>query len=282
MMGSGINVELPWVGFIGRHLPIPVLQTMFRASDHLSNYGRRAIANSRAMSSAHRNIFSGLMYEAEKDDATLDDEDVASEAGNLIVAGSDTTAITLTYLVWAVLCHPRWREALEKEVDGVNDDFDDARLEELPVLNAIIKEALRLYGAAPGSLPRAVPKGGATLSEYFIPEGVTVSTQSYTIHRDEALYADPETFDPTRWLHENKRVLDAGQAAFSPFGAGSRTCLGIHLAWMELRLATAEFFRRCRGVKLGPGVDWERMKPENYFLISPRGHYCEILQDGHA
>ncbi|KAL2822495.1 cytochrome P450 [Aspergillus granulosus] len=277
MKGSGINAELPLVGFIGRHLPIPSIKAMFRASDYLTEYGRRAVTNSRAASDSTRNIFSGMIHESEKGSDTLTDLDVITEAGNLIVAGSDTTAVTLTYLVWAVLSSPRLQREIEDEVQALPGDYDDAALEQLPLLNAAIKETLRLYGAAPGSLPRSVPEGGATFLGHYIPAGMTVSTQSYTIHRDENIFSNPEAFDASRWL-PGKEGEGVNQAAFSPFGAGARTCLGIHLAYMELRLAAAEFFRECRGVTLAPGVSWETMQPENYFLIAPRGHQCEIMQ----
>lgn len=276
-MGSGINAELPLVGMIGRSIPIPSFKAMFRASDYLAEYGRRAVTNSRAASDTSRNIFSTIIYESEKGTQTLTDLDVTIEAGNLIVAGSDTTAITLTYLVWAVLSHPKLRRDLEDEVRALNAGYDDAALEELPVLNATIKETLRLYGAAPGSLPRCVPEGGATLSGHFLPHGVTVSTQSYTIHRDKNIFPDPELFDVSRWLPGEKNVSNQVQMAFSPFGAGSRICIGINLAYMELRLAVAEFFRGCTGAALAPSANWDSMKPENYFLIAPSGHKCEII-----
>ncbi|KAJ5382079.1 uncharacterized protein N7496_004507 [Penicillium cataractarum] len=280
MKGSGISAELPLLGFIGRHVPIPSIKVMFRAGDYLTEYGRRAVKHSRATSDSARNIFSGIIGESEKGGGALTDLDVITEAGNLIVAGSDTTAVTLTYLVYAVLSNPRLQREVEDEVQLLSDDYSDETLEQLPLLNATIKETLRLYGAAPGSLPRSVPAGGATFLGYYIPEGMTVSTQSYTIHRDENIFPDPETFDASRWLRGNEEggVSSQAQAGFSPFGAGARTCLGIHLAYMELRLAAAEFFRQCRGVTLAPGVTWETMKPENFFLIAPRGHQCEITR----
>lgn len=276
MKGSGINAELPFIGFIARYLPIASLKSMFLPTDYLSTYGRRAITNARATSVSSRNIFAGIIAESEKGSATLTEEDVVTEAANLIVAGSDTTAVTLTYLVWATLSNPKLQRELEEEVARLDEEYNDAALEKLPLLNATIKETLRLYGAAPGSLPRSVPAGGATLASCFIPEGTTVSTQSYTIHRDGDVFPDPEVFNVQRWLGDGdtRRM----EMAFSPFGAGARTCLGIHLAYMELRIAAAEFFRKCRGVKLAGDVTWESMRPENYFLIAPVGHRCEVVK----
>ncbi|GKZ20209.1 hypothetical protein AbraIFM66951_002951 [Aspergillus brasiliensis] len=279
MMGSGINVELPIVGLIGRHVPLASFQAMFRPSDYLAEYGRRAVSNSRTNSNSTRNIFTGMLNESEKASSLLSEEDVVLEAGNLIVAGSDTTAVTLTYLVWAVLSQPMLQHDLEEEVSALDPNYNEAALEELPLLNAVITETLRLYGAAPGSLPRGVPNGGTTFRGYHVPQGTTVSTQSYTIHRDEGLYPDPETFDATRWLGGDGHGSEAARQGLSPFGYGARICLGMHLAWMELRLAAAEFFRECRGVRLASGTTRESMKPQNYFLIAPSGHRCDITSE---
>lgn len=277
MKGSGIYAELPLAGFIAHHIPIASLRAVFRASDYLASYRRRVVRNARMTSKSSRNIVSGMIHASENSDTGLSELDIVAEAGNLIVAGSDTTAITLTYLVYAVLSQPQLQAELEDEVLGLKEGYNDAILETLPLLNAAIKESLRLYGAASGSLPRDIPERGAMLAGHYIPEGFTVSTQSYTIHRDPEIYPNPEVFDVSRWLGESRKSNSAGQLAFFPFGTGSRICLGIHLAYMELRLAAAEFFRECRGVKLAPSVTKESMGFENYFLIAPRGHMCEVV-----
>ncbi|KAL4877792.1 cytochrome P450 [Aspergillus karnatakaensis] len=277
MKGSAINAELPLPGFIARHIPITSLRAVFWASDYLVSYGRRAVTNARTTSKPSQNIISGMIHASKKSDTGLSELNIITEARHLIVAGSDTIAITLTYLVYAVLSQPQLQTRLEDEVQGLKEGYDDAILETLPLLNAVIKETLRLFGAASGSLLRDIPKGGAMLANHYIPEGFTVSTQSYTIHRDPEIYPNPEVFDISRWLGKNRKNNLAEQLAFLPFGAGSRICLGIHLAYMELRLAAAEFFRECRGVRLAPSVTKESMGFENYFLIAPRGHMCEVV-----
>jgi cytochrome P450 len=75
--------------------------------------------------------------------------------------------------------------------------------------------------------------------------------------------------DKTAWTAEQK-------AAYMPFGGGSRVCIGIHLAWIELRLATALFFRNCRGARLSEVMTDEMMEMDNRFLIAPRGHCCYV------
>ena len=66
------------------------------------------------------------------------------------------------------------------------------------------------------------------------------------------------------------------KAAFHPFGVGARSCIGIHLARMELRYAVANLFRECPGLKLAPSTTPESMEMLNFFLISPKSHRCEV------
>ena len=116
------------------------------------------------------------------------------EAGNLIVGSSDTTAIALTYLIWAVLKRPELQRALENEVPGVESGFNEINLEAQPLLKADTEETHRLYGAAPSSLPRMAPTGGTKLGGCFMSEGTTLCTQAYTIHRDASLFEEPDEY----------------------------------------------------------------------------------------
>ncbi|EOD45152.1 putative cytochrome p450 monooxygenase protein [Neofusicoccum parvum UCRNP2] len=158
---------------VGRWLRLPGLRYFAEASERFMNYANVAVANARAGNIGTSNIFNAVLAEHEKDAAAMDDMTIKCEAVGLIAAGSGTTAVTLTYLVWAVLSRPDLQKRLEDEV-GALEELSDVQLEELPLLNAIIDESLRVYGAAPGSLPRVVPEGGATLSGYYVPAGTTV------------------------------------------------------------------------------------------------------------
>lgn len=159
MMGAGISTELPIIRIIGKFIPLPSFRAMFHGVELLQNYGQRAVDNSRSRDGNSKNIFAAILDEADKENTTLTDADVRNEAGNLIVDGSGSTAVTLTYLTWAIMSQPELQRKLEEEVAGLSDDFDDAETEKLPLLNAAIMEGLRLYTAVPGSLPRVVPKG---------------------------------------------------------------------------------------------------------------------------
>ena len=190
MTVSGISSELnPLLSWI-MALPLPSFKKFSALRKRCNDYGNIAVTNARGEGTIKKaNVFSALFADNEKgSEGTISDKDLSNEATGLIVAGSGTTAITLTYLVWSVLRQPKLQRELEEEVRSLGNEFMDSALEKLPVLNAIIDETLRLYGAAPGSLPRTVPVGGATLGGYYIPGGTTVCTQAYTLHRDEATF----------------------------------------------------------------------------------------------
>ncbi|RYC76893.1 hypothetical protein BFJ63_vAg20232 [Fusarium oxysporum f. sp. narcissi] len=178
-------------------------------------------------------------------------------------------------MIWAVLKQPQLQIELESEISQLSDELTFDELKNAPLLNSVIEETLRLYGAAPGALPRVVPGKGMHIRDVYLPPGTVVSTQAYTMHRDESIFVDALRFNGYRFIHKSKMTA-AQKTALSPFGAGSRVCIGLHLAWMELRLGAALFFRECRGARLGSEMTDEMMDMENHFLIAPKGHSCIV------
>ena len=217
-----------------------------------------------------KTLFAKMLAEGEK--GALKRETIATEAFNFGVAGTDTTSLALTYFVWAVLRYEGIESKLLAELSPLHDDPSARELEELPYLNCVIDEVLRLYSPISQSLPRTVPEGGATFSDYYLPAGTTVSTQAYTLHRDPSIFSDPLTFNPDRWAEE--RVTKEMRDAIMAWGAGSRGCLGIHLAEMEIRFAAVAFLRECKGAKV---LSTEaEMEYWDFFMVSAKGGKCEI------
>ncbi|KAJ4418349.1 hypothetical protein N0V82_005630 [Gnomoniopsis sp. IMI 355080] len=217
-------------------------------------------------------LFTRIFKGQEED--TLTFKEIMDNATAYIVAGSDTTAVTLTYLVWRVLRDPEVRDKLVHEVQQLPEDYSDHELQGLHYLNYTIEEALRLHPAAPSALPRIVPREGADFAGSYLPGGSTVCTQAYSLHRDPSIFPDPERFDPSRWAAPTKDMKDT----MMPFGGGSRICIGIHLARLEMRLATARFFRSFPNAKISTkeGMCDDDMEQVLFFLGPPKGRRCLV------
>lgn len=236
------------------------------------------------------------LYAVEKtnprSNGNMDTEELTEEARAYIIAGTDTTAASLTYLLWALAKHPTIQHDLRQELNTLPQDFTVADLKHLKLLNHVITETLRLYAAAPAGLPRTVPAPGLSTNGYYIPPGTTVSSQAYSLHRDESIFPNAEFFIPSRW----EAPTQAMKEAYMPFGGGSRVCLGKHLGMMELQLATAVLLRSFpQGLEVATGATLqaeeeqgsdekakgfsdEDMEMEIHFLMAPRGHRCLLRE----
>lgn len=274
---AGIQSELPLLVRLLSILPIPSIREIHECYRHIDDHAEQALQRLRKSiddGSAKPTFLS--KFSDSKDQDIISDKEYVDEAGFFIIAGTDTTAVTLTYLVWAVAKHQKIQQALCEEVAELPTDFGNSELKELDLLNRIIDETLRLYGAAPGALPRTIPPAGLESDGIFIPGGLTVSTQAFTLHRDPSVFKNPDIFDPCRW--EKSNVTVAMKDAFMPFGGPSRVCLGQHLARMELRLAVAMLYKQFpKGLDVAEGVNGmgeEDMRQVNYFLVQPAGHRC--------
>ncbi|OLN83762.1 putative sterigmatocystin biosynthesis P450 monooxygenase STCB-like protein 9 [Colletotrichum chlorophyti] len=278
-LGSFLSYELPWLYAISRYIPLESVQKLLTAGDTIQAYGTRAVEYLHKHRDNKANIFANALAERDAggESALLTERDIQIEAANLMLAGADTTTSTLTYLVWAVLKKPGLQARLEAEVTAVDesDVFDDAALEKLPLLNAVVEETLRLYGGVPANLPRVVPPKGANLGGFDIPGGTEVETQAYTLHRNPDVYQDPLEFDEERWM-DPASVTPQQKSSFCPFGAGTRICIGMHLARMQIRMAAALLFRECSSLRLASSTTDAVMEMENFFIITPVGHRCEV------
>lgn len=170
---------------------------------------------------------------------------LASEMLDHFGAGMETARIALTYLQWELSRRPELQTALRRELLTLDPPFkfkpsdfqsesrqplpDPKAVDALPILDAILKETLRLYPPSPGLLTRVVPKGGTAIEGYQIPEGVIVGTSGYVMHMNEDVFPDPKSFKPERWHVEPSQKAEMNRW-FWVFGSGRRICIGSHFA----------------------------------------------------
>jgi cytochrome P450 len=168
---------------------------------------------------------------------------VASELFDHVLAGQETAGLTLTYLCWRLSQSPNLQEQLRAELLSLSPDMrlsaDDAstmpdskQLDSLPLLHAVLTETLRLHAPIPGPQPRQTPVSGCRIGPYAVPGGVRVAALAYTLHRDEAVFPEPERWDHTRWLPSCANDEDRKQRnrQFWAFSSGGRMCIGSNFA----------------------------------------------------
>jgi cytochrome P450 len=158
------------------------------------------------------------------------------EIAALLIAAIDTTPGTLTW-TWRSLARDAGAEAdLHAELDGRGEDADVSRL---PVLDGVLREVLRLH--PPVHFIDRRPLEDVELDGRRIRSGSFLLLSPLLTHRDPRFYADPETFRPARWVAESPP-----RWAYFPFGAGPHTCIGMHLARLEMAHTIAEVAARWR------------------------------------
>ncbi|RDA85958.1 hypothetical protein CP532_0835 [Ophiocordyceps camponoti-leonardi (nom. inval.)] len=169
------------------------------------------------------------------------------ETWAIVGAGTETTARVLTVAAYHLGRNPDVARKLRAELCTVLPEVDStaswAELEQLPYLSGVVHESLRLAYGLTGRLPRVAPTEALQYKGFVIPPGTPVSSSSYIIHRDASIFPDPEKYDPERWVRASNKG-DHLKRYLTSFSKGSRSCIGINLAYMELFLTIAHLGRR--------------------------------------
>jgi cytochrome P450 len=186
-----------------------------------------------------------LLLAGAADGDALSPEEVRNQIVTFIVAGHETVASALTWALWLISGD---ESAQQRLADEARDALGDRRptledLARLPYARAVFDEALRLYPPAWLITRRAL--AADVLGGREIPAGALVIMSPYLVHRDPAVWPDPEEFQPERFLDQRVRGGD-GSGAYLPFGAGPRLCIGREFAYLEGTLLLAGLARSVR------------------------------------
>jgi unspecific monooxygenase len=171
---------------------------------------------------------------------------IASEQMDNIFAGTETTAWTLTYVLYEISLHKEIQSSLRTELLSLSPPFvyspasstmpklpSSRALDALPLLEAILLETLRLHPAVPGPQPRVTPSSSVSLDGYDnIPGGIRVSAQAYSLHRNSTVFPEPELWKAERWLRASPEEKTEMMRWFWAFGSGSRMCIGSSFAML--------------------------------------------------
>jgi cytochrome P450 len=182
-----------------------------------------------------------LKHNGEKG-AEMNLDEIAANAAVIITAGSETTATLLSAVTYLLLKHPNVMQKLKDEVRGKWKKYDEITIDQVnntPYLIAVLQEALRYFPPVPTGFQRRVPRGGESISGYYIPENTAVCVSAIAAAHSERNFKDPDAFVPERWMGDPLYAND-NAAAVQPFSFGPRNCLGKNLAYAEMRLILAK------------------------------------------
>jgi cytochrome P450 len=199
---------------------------------------RERMAADPALRAAPRNLVEAMLAARDRPGQALEDGDVAANVATMLLAGEDTTASTLAWMLYLLSRH-RW--ALERATAEVRRVLGDARvptefgqLEQLAFIEACVQETMRLKPVAPILAQQAARD--TTLGGIAIPAGTLCILLMRAPANDAKHFPHPAAFDPDRWLREES---GGGKRVSMPFGAGPRMCPGRYLALLEMKMAMA-------------------------------------------
>ncbi|KEY73212.1 hypothetical protein S7711_04176 [Stachybotrys chartarum IBT 7711] len=188
-------------------------------------------------------------------DGTIVEEELVAHASTLVMAGGETTSTSMAAITFYLLTSPASHKKLKEEVRNryqMLQDIDITSTAQLPYLQAVIKEGMRIFPAGPQGLPRK--STGMTVDGNFVPKGTEFYVSSWTVSHDEHYFHDPTTFKPKRWIDPNcQDVREASQ----PFSSGPRVCIGRTFAYAQMSLELAKIVWKYDMELVDQGLDFE-------------------------
>lgn len=187
-----------------------------------------------------------------------------------IVAGSESTATAIRATLLYIISNPPVYNTLLAEISSnpISNPITNSEARTLVYLQAIIKEGLRMFPPVSPLGFRQVPKGGDTLSGYFVPENTKIGYNMFGLTRDPKLWGeDAKIFRPERWLNrtpDDTRKMEANVDLV--FGYGKWHCLGKNVALMQLNKIFVQLLRNFEITTVHPEQPWKSHSAVLYIL----------------
>ncbi|KAH8660703.1 cytochrome P450 monooxygenase [Tricladium varicosporioides] len=240
----------PIVAAIGKFL-LPKVTVSVR-NQH-SQFSRDKVARRLKNKTSRKDFMTNLVEKVEFGEVSK--EEMTAHASTLIIAGGETVATFLAATTFHLLKTPIAYTKLRNEIRSrykSASEIDALSAQQLPYLQAVISEGLRIYPPGSQGFPRLCP--GATIGDKYIPPGTEVYTSAWTVTHDERYFHEPFSFKPERWIDTScKDMKEASQ----PFSLGPRGCLGRNFAYVEMCLILAKMHFAYDLELLDTNLNWE-------------------------
>lgn len=198
-------------------------------------------------------------------------EDIPAYMVEMLAAGSSTTSHTAAFASFLLTRHPKEQERLREELTDAFPSFaemDIRKTVDLPYLDGVIKETMRMYPMIPGPLERYLGRD-VVMDGYNIRKGVIASTSAFNQGRLADVFPEPDVWKPERWIDANEEM----RLNWIPFGHGSRACPGANLATTELKYMIGKIFRKYRAV-LPHGHEEDTLEMADVFAAGSKSGRC--------
>ncbi|KAL1626915.1 hypothetical protein SLS54_002453 [Diplodia seriata] len=238
---------MPWIKPWAKYFPDPFFSKGVEAVENLAGIAvarvKQRLDNADKVDRV--DLLARLMEGKDETGEKLGRQELTAEALTQLIAGSDTTSNTSCALLYHCLRNPHVVAKLQKELDAAIPNIDTvpefSMVKDLPYLDAVIKETMRIHSTSSLGLPRMVVGPGVTICNRHFPAGTVLSVPSYSIHHSTDIWGpDADDFRPERW----EKVTEKQKQGFIPFSHGPRACVGRNVAEMELALIVSTVFRR--------------------------------------
>ncbi|XP_072396492.1 cytochrome P450 4d2-like [Diabrotica undecimpunctata] len=183
-----------------------------------------------------------MLLQAKENGEDIPDEDIRAEVDTFMFEGHDTTTSGIAYTLYALAENPEVQKKLYNEIVDIlgndkNMDLTISNLNDLKYLDIVVKEAFRIYSPVP-LIERKIVED-MDLDGITVPKGTDVTIFLYGMNHDPKVFANPEKFEPERFLPEN--ISRRHTFAYLPFSAGPRNCIGQRFAVYEVKLSVIKF-----------------------------------------
>ncbi|TKY68664.1 cytochrome P450 CYP82D47 [Spatholobus suberectus] len=277
---------IPLLGWFGVHGP--VLKSMKRIAKDLDTLVGGWVEEHKKSDpltnkSWEKHDFIDVMLSVIEDDPVSGhtrDTIIKANVMNLMLAGSDTTSITMTWILSMLMKNPHALKRAQEEVDhhvGRDRRVEARDIKNLVYLQAIVKETLRLYPPGPVLVPHEA-REDCHIQGYYVPKGTRVFANVWKLHRDPSLWSEPEKFSPERFINENGELDEGHHFEYLPFGSGRRACPGNTFAVQASLMTLARLLQGFDldvpmdepvDLKEGLGITLPKLNPLQ-ILLSPR------------
>lgn len=259
---------------------------VYQAVTKFIEQAKKALDDSPQLRENPENLLQSLLMAATSEDVAVEGEgfsekEVADNVMTMLLAGEDTTANSLAWTIYFLVKYPEVQHKLRAEIFSVLGDAPIAEFEQLrdlPYLDGVIHEAMRLKPVAPLNVVEA--NVDCVVDNLSFKKGDFVTILARTMATNPSDFPDAQSYKPERWLANARINVGAGagagdkgerqvnQRAFIPFGSGPRLCPGRSLALLEMKMVLVMMMQN---FTISPGADLDKVREELSFTMSPRG-----------